>query len=1330
MRRVLLALTILVLTSTLCPLDIASLAPQGQTIVNSARAIAIPSSYTPHDPILITSDEGFESQGWPGSGTQNDPYVIEELNITTTDDCVVIENTTVHFVIKDCLFKSPGQNDDGSGVRFIHVENGLIESTIAENKKDGFLIEQSGNCRLTDNDALQNSRYGFYLWASNSCVLIDNSAWENGWAGFRVSYSESNTLRNNTATENFGGASIGDGFSLVYSSNCTLTNNTAWDNSAGGFSASVLSNCTLTDNIATDNGASGFYIPASDDCILMGNTASENVGAGFRFGNVIRFTLTNNTAQRNDYIGFLFQSSFDCTLVNNTALENSEFGFELYRSNSFIMLNNTLSPYGIHLASSNSCVVCNNTFGEGGLRVDGDVLSNHLHKVIGNVVDGNPLGYFINITAEVLDACHYGQLFLVNCSDVTAQNGQFHDTYVGVQLFFSNNCTLTNSTTSGNVLAGFRLEYAGNCTLTGNVARQSEQFGFVLWRSNRCTLSDNTASEATVDGFSLWDSDNCTLVNNTAYGCGLHIGCGFGIDKDSTWNILYRNRIGPGNLVNAGDGGLYNTWDDGVNVGNAWSDYYGRGVYSIPKGSIDRYPSHIDFTIDHPLNLSYYFGTTGHAITWTHNTSNPDSFCLFRNGTSVDSRPWDGSPIEVAIDGLDVGIHNFTLCANNTSGYTAIDTVYVQVFEGAPIINHPSDISYEIGTIGNEIVWSPISGSPDSYELYLNESLIDSSLWDGSLVVVNVDGLSEGVYNYTLMVFDSNANSVHDTVFVTVLAAEAPTIDQPQDLQYMIGTTGHSITWSPSDYSPNSYEVYRNGTLIESDSWDGSQIIVNVDGLDVGTHNFTLRVLDAGGRHTCDTVFVSVSINAEHMPKWLDIPGLQFAEQGSFYRYDANATCPLGLDRWWLKQTSDFAIDQEGVVTNSTTLSPGEYVFAVYVNDTAGNEISLGMFVIVYKGIGFSMTEDAYQFDNWNFTWEEYDNFIRDLWENPETRIWYRALRQLYPQMAEYGHCFGMAYTASGYFTGLLDSSEGTPTRELDKNDALFNIQLYHALQREITRAVGEELTPLEAFQEIKALIDSGIPPILGFDEHAVTVVGYCEGIANRLIVYDNNHNATFERYSIGSDYLSGYFGVETGNLWVIEPAATFDVNDLITIIPSYFEGYVGLSFWSPVDIEVTSNEGHVIRTSGATVVENSIPGAYASIAGEGKVFLLPSDYTYTVHAEGTGSGTVDIGLICEEDGQLLLYTFTDIGVNDGTILELDVEGLEPSALRVDDDGDGVVDWTIEADTTAETTTTTTTTGPTGPTDGELAELPDMILLVSVVGLAVVVIIVVAAKRR
>ena len=72
------------------------------------------------------------------------------------------------------------------------------------------------------------------------------------------------------------------------------------------------------------------------------------------------------------------------------------------------------------------------------------------------------------------------------------------------------------------------------------------------------------------------------------------------------------------------------------------------------------------------------------------------------------------------------------------------------------------------GESGNSITWSPSDDHPESFTIYQNGTVIASGPWDGSPITVEVDGLSPGVYNYTLVVTDVGGNTVTDTVLIAV----------------------------------------------------------------------------------------------------------------------------------------------------------------------------------------------------------------------------------------------------------------------------------------------------------------------------------------------------------------------------------------------------------------------------------------------------------------------------------------------------------------------------------------------------------------------------------
>ena len=168
------------------------------------------------------------------------------------------------------------------------------------------------------------------------------------------------------------------------------------------------------------------------------------------------------------------------------------------------------------------------------------------------------------------------------------------------------------------------------------------------------------------------------VQNNVTENAGVGIGL-VGSEK----SLIHNNRIGWNSGGNARDDGSDNQWDDGVGAGNYWSDYDGYGEYEITgeAGSKDRYPFSLGLSpfLDHPADIEYIFGTDEHSITWNPSDSDPESYELFKNSTLLTSDSWTGSPITIELNGLDVGLHNYTLVVYDEQGHWVADTVLVNV---------------------------------------------------------------------------------------------------------------------------------------------------------------------------------------------------------------------------------------------------------------------------------------------------------------------------------------------------------------------------------------------------------------------------------------------------------------------------------------------------------------------------------------------------------------------------------------------------------------------------------------------------------------------------
>jgi hypothetical protein len=152
---------------------------------------------------------------------------------------------------------------------------------------------------------------------------------------------------------------------------------------------------------------------------------------------------------------------------------------------------------------------------------------------------------------------------------------------------------------------------------------------------------------------------------------------------------------------------------------------------------------------------------------------------------------------------------------------------------------------------------------PSSYEVLKNGTSILDGPWNSTSesITVELEGLSAGYYNYTIIVFDEIGQYSTDTVFVEVYVdINPPIVNSPSDIEFYEGDTGYNITWDPEDIYPKTYKVLRNGTTIIDGLWNSTSevIIVPLDGLSIGVYNYTLLVLDAENNSITDTVWVFV----------------------------------------------------------------------------------------------------------------------------------------------------------------------------------------------------------------------------------------------------------------------------------------------------------------------------------------------------------------------------------------------------------------------------------------------------------------------------------------
>ncbi|MFW9787464.1 MAG: hypothetical protein ACFFE2_01050 [Candidatus Thorarchaeota archaeon] len=310
--------------------------------------------------------------------------------------------------------------------------------------------------------------------------------------------------------------------------------------------------------------------------------------------------------------------------------------------------------------------------------------------------------------------------------------------------------------------------------------------------------------------------------------------------------------------------------------------------------------------IQQPENITYEVGSFGHNILWNITEANPEFYNVSRtsneptnNATVIVSGPWTGNNITVNVDGLNVSRwYIYSLFVNDTFGRNATSYVNVTVVPDTtnPTITSPTDISYEFGDEGFEIIWHAYDSNPKNYTItgvihyndttYGNVSqfhtFIDvvESDWtftdpDGGNISTVVDGLYLGNYTITLTLFDDDGRMSNDSVNVTVYKdLRAPVITSSGDLIYEEGYTGYSINWTIEESNPYYFNLTLNGEAYENGTWRGEDYVLDVDGFAVGIYLYNMSYTDFFNQTAYSSIEVEVSPDA-HPPTVAEIRTFQ-----------------------------------------------------------------------------------------------------------------------------------------------------------------------------------------------------------------------------------------------------------------------------------------------------------------------------------------------------------------------------------------------------------------------------------------------------------------------
>jgi len=492
----------------------------------------------------------------------------------------------------------------------IYISSGTYYENIKVNKSISLIGE--------DKDTTIIMPYNY-----NKDVVIISSNWIN-LSGFtirkgRQNYygieitSNYNSIKGNIISDNYG-TGIG-----VFGSYNTIMGNDITLNSIDGIEIKSSSHNNIEDNNILNNLCAIRLQTNSNSNTIKGNTISSNIDYGIELysdNNIIN----GNTISNNGY-GIFFQSSSDSNTITGNHISDNNCGINLHGLSNSITSNTFLND-GLYLETSDNSIVEDNT------------------------VNGKPLVYLEDESNEIIDI-DAGQIILVNCDDITIQDKEITNTYIGIMLVGTSNSYISNNNINSNNNNGINLYLSNNNIISDNTINSNNESGINIRRSSYNTVSnnfisnndfginflnsdnDNIISDNTINsnnfyGIILSNSNNNKIKGNTIDsngGDGIWIKIsdlntiegnniskntvGFkNLDLGSYGNIIYHNNF-IDNEENAYDNSdIGNTWDDGK-FGNFWSDYKQKypnakkilqeGIWDTPyeipdRDNVDNYP--------------------------------------------------------------------------------------------------------------------------------------------------------------------------------------------------------------------------------------------------------------------------------------------------------------------------------------------------------------------------------------------------------------------------------------------------------------------------------------------------------------------------------------------------------------------------------------------------------------------------------------------------------------------------------------------------------------------------------------------------------------------
>lgn len=794
----------------------------------------VPSDLATQDPIEIKSDADFETQNWPGNGTEQNPFRIADLKIDGSNPVIQISNTRMYFEIDNCtaLYRT---------IMFSNISNGVISNcdfgdihlsfsynisvencTVRANYQTAIMIFQSSGVSMVDNYVTDYYNEGIFVLDCAEILLENNTLPSIGRSrGIIVDGSDNATFRNNEIGNHYLEAIL-----LTGTNSVLLERNLIHNRIGSAINMRATTNCTLSYNefigcgVVITSGAVA-AIHSHWNHSFIDNTVNGKALAYWEglsnssinispYGQVIAWNCYNMTFHSgifsNCSIGIILGFSEHCEISGNSIEGNAVDGIYLQHSVSCNITNNILfniigeySGSGIHLTNTSQCILSENEisscrFGITG-NIMGEVTPNYVYQGLQTNLTYNSIVDCVIGIQSFFDAALHNNT-LIRCGVFGGMFDNINNTVNGLKLgYFANE--------TGLVLDG---EEFGQIILLdcidiiidgGDFSRAS--FGVQIGTSSNIIIQE-VKSDDNLYGITVQDSNYTTFsdveISNGPIGSGIYLYRNYNCLIERTTIRNYRWGIEASQVSNISimECVISNNTQDGA---------YFLYANLIFPAYFHLHDSIIAHNEDHGLILNPPYTDTNFMGTISNNT-------LWNNG----------------IDGLITEASNLHISGN-------------RIYSNGLSIHGANNIIYN-----NEF---GMAGASDYGA---------NNTWDNSQELGNFWFPSVGTSQY---IIPGTANSVdrYPGEIMSVMEVDPVLMEE--------GSGGSIIEWQAFALNPVSYSIHVvNSTdqiiypMVGNAEWDGSNVSVSLDDFVIGEYIIRLTVLGEYGIYLDSEVVVLV----------------------------------------------------------------------------------------------------------------------------------------------------------------------------------------------------------------------------------------------------------------------------------------------------------------------------------------------------------------------------------------------------------------------------------------------------------------------------------------